>query len=163
MLAPIYLLRKVKTTPSLLVLIIDTPFIKEVGSKHDVRGSDAWDSLTQIFYFLTRLLTVSSQVALILNLSRSTGGPIFAIICFMKPIVETLYARDLWDKGAFCSTFKHDEGSLYLFIVCLGYIDNEDRKRMDALKALAGNEYRQDIISNDIGEWIINGQYLIFV
>jgi hypothetical protein len=34
---------------------------------------------------------------------------------------------------------------------------------MDALQALAGDKYRQDIISNDIGEWIINGQYLILL
>ena len=55
-------------------------------------------------------------------------------------------------------TVKHHEGSLYhLFIVCLGFVDNEDRKRIDALRALAGENYRQDIISNNIGEWVING------
>ena len=88
------------------------PFFIEAGGKHGVRGSDAWDSLTQIIQFFTVLVTVASQIGLILNLSRSTGGPFFAIICFMKPIVDTMYARDLRDKGAFCSTFKYDEGSL---------------------------------------------------
>ena len=128
-----------------------------------MRGSDAWDSLTRILFFFTMIVTVASQIALILNLSRSTGGLIFAIICFMKPIVDTMYARNLWHNGAFCSTVKHEEGSLYLFIVCLGYVDNEDHKRMDALRALAGDTYRQDILSNDIGEWIINGRYLILL
>ena len=127
-----------------------------------MRGSDAWDSLTQIIYFFTKLLTVASQIALILNLSRSAGGPIFAIVCFMKPIIDTMYARELWDKGVFPFTFKHDESSLYLFIVCLGYVDNEDSKRRDALQALASDRYRQDIISNDLGEWIINGWYFIY-
>ena len=55
-------------------------------------------------------------------------------------------------------TFKHHECSI--FIVCFGYVDNEDRKRMNALRTLAGDKYRQDILSNNIGEWIINGQYL---
>ena len=50
-----------------------------------------------------------------------------------------------------------------LFIVCFGYIDNEDRRRMIALRALAGDEYRQDVISNNLGEWIINGRYLILL
>ena len=50
-----------------------------------------------------------------------------------------------------------------LFIVCFGYVDNEDRKRMDALRALACDEYRQEVISNNLGEWIINGQYLILL
>ena len=59
--------------------------------------------------------------------------------------------------------FKHIESSLYhLLIVCYGYVDNEDRKRMNALQALADDEYRQDIISNNIGDWIINGQSFLF-
>ena len=58
-------------------------------------------------------------------------------------------------------TFKYHESSLYhIFIVCFGYVDNEDRKRMNALRTLAGDKYRQDILSNNIGEWIISGQYL---
>ena len=69
---------------------------------HDVRGSDAWDSLTEI-NFLNRLLAVASQIALILNLSHSTGGPVFPILCFINPIVNVMFTRDLWDKGAFCS------------------------------------------------------------
>lgn len=60
-------------------------------------------------------------------------------------------------------TFKNDESSLalyHLFIVCFGYIDNEDRNRIGALRALVDDKYRQDIISNNIGEWIIDGQCL---
>jgi hypothetical protein len=61
--------------------------------------------------------------------------------------------------------FKLDEGSLYhLFIVWYGYADNEDRKRMGALRSLVDRDkFRQDIISNNIGEWIINGRYLILL
>ena len=61
-------------------------------------------------------------------------------------------------------TSKHNEGSLYhLSIVRFGYVDNEDRNRIDTLRTLADDEYRQDTISNDIGEWIINGQYPILL
>ena len=56
-------------------------------------------------------------------------------------------------------TFRHHECSLYhLFIVWFGYVDNEDRNRMDALEELTIDKYRQDIISNNIGEWIIKGR-----
>ena len=140
----------------------------EAESKPSVRGTDAWDSLEQIFDFLTRLLSVASQITLILNLSRSTGGLTFAIICLIKPIFNAVFTRNLWDKGTFCSTlwhfwiFKHDGGSLYyLFTVWFAYVDNEDHNRKFALQALVGEKYRQDIISNNIGEWIVNGQYLI--
>jgi hypothetical protein len=107
MFAPIFLLHKVKARPSLGVLIIDALHYLEAGSKHDVTGGDAWDSLTDIIDFLTRLLTVASQIALILNLSRSSGGPIFAIICLIKPMFDTAFTRNLWDKGAFCSTLSN--------------------------------------------------------
>ena len=73
---------------------------------HDVRGSDAWDSLTEI-NFLNRLLAVASQIALILNLSRSTGGPLFPVICFINTIVNVMFTRELWDKGAFCSPLSN--------------------------------------------------------
>ena len=67
------------------------------------------------------------SIGLILSLSRSAGRPIFSIIlCFINPFAKTMFTRDLRDKGAF---FKHDEleSSLYHpFMVCFGYIDNED-------------------------------------
>ena len=168
MFASIFLLHKVNASSTLCISIIDAlPLFIEAASKHDVKGSDAWDSLTQIIDFLTGLLTVTSQIALISNLSRSAGGPIFAIICLIKPIVNLVFTSDLWDKGAYIPhfrTFKHDDGSLYhLFIVWFGYVDNEDRKRMDALRALADDKYRQDILSNNLGEWIISGQYFILL
>ena len=93
-----------------------TPLFIEAGSKHDVSGGDAWNSLTEIIRFLTALLTVTSQIALILNLSRSTGGPIFAMVCIIKPMVDTVFARDLWDKSAFCSTLSNLQAS-WRFII----------------------------------------------
>lgn len=81
-------------------------FFTEAGSKQEVNASDAWESLSGIISFFTQLLTVGSQIALILNLSRSTGGPLFAIICIIKPIVNTVFARDLWNKGAFPTTLN---------------------------------------------------------
>jgi hypothetical protein len=47
------------------------------------------------------------------------------------------------------------------YITCsvwFAHADNEDYNRMHALQALTNNDYRQDIISNDLGEWIVNGQ-----
>ena len=64
--------------PSLAVLIqvIYALLVIEAESKHNMRGSDTWNSLTEIISSITTLLTVAHQIALILNLSRSTGGPI---------------------------------------------------------------------------------------
>ena len=70
-------------------------------------ASDAWDSFTDIISFFARLLTITSEIALILTLSRSTGGPIFVILCLINPIVNLSFARELWDKGAFRSSLSN--------------------------------------------------------
>ena len=62
-----------------------------------------------------KILTFAGQIALTLNLSRSIG-PIFAIICFIKPIVYVVFTHDLWDKGAFCSRLSNLHVSCRLII-----------------------------------------------
>jgi hypothetical protein len=54
--------------------------------------------------------------------------------------------------------YGHGGSSYYIFAEFFAYVDNEDHKRMHALRALVDAEYRQDLISNNLGEWIINGQ-----
>jgi hypothetical protein len=38
------------------------------------------------------------------------------------------------------------------------YVDNDDYKRVQSLERFADGTFRQDIISNDLGPWIINGE-----
>ena len=93
----------------------------EAESKPSVRGTDAWDSLEQIFDFLTRLLSVASQITLILNLSRSTGGLTFAIICLIKPIFNAVFTRNLWDKVRsvpHCGTFEFSSTMVAHYTIC---------------------------------------------
>lgn len=71
----------------------------EVASTPEGSASDAWQSLEDIIRFLTELLTVFSQLALIVHLSRHTGGPIFALLCISKPITSAVFAKYIWDKG----------------------------------------------------------------
>ncbi|KAF8163821.1 P-loop containing nucleoside triphosphate hydrolase protein [Crassisporium funariophilum] len=79
----------------------------------------------------------ASQIALIAHLSRTTGGPFFALLCVTKPLFSAFFSRMLWDK------------------VCFGYVDNQHHTRMKALEQLASDTYRQDIISSNLGEWIM--------
>ena len=37
------------------------------------------------------------------------------------------------------------------------YVDNEDYKRMRALKRLANGDYREDVLSDDLGHWVLKG------
>ena len=126
-------------------------------------ASDAWDSFRRIIDLLSSLLTLATQIAMILKLSWSIGGPFFPIICVIKPIVGTVFSRDLWDKGMSFTTLLHlpimKLKAYYItYSVCFGYVYNEDRRRMDALKQLTRLEYRQDLISNNLEEWVLKGQ-----
>ena len=130
----------------------------EAGSKQEVEAEDAWNSFTTVIAFLTHVLSAATQIALIVNVSRSTGGPFFAFLCLVKPIFNVVSSRNVWDMGTFSTThpaFFDPESSLFhMFAVCFAYVDNEDVRRMSALRAFTDAGYRQDLISNNL---IIDG------
>ena len=133
-----------------------------IAKKEEVVAREAWNSFVTIIGFLTTLLTISTQMALIVELSWSTGGPFFLIICVIKPIFNIFLSRVLWDKGTFSVTvllFSITKLKVHYMTcsVCFGYVYNKDRTRMDALRDLTQLQYRQDLISNNLGEWILNG------
>jgi len=81
--------------------VFNRHFYIEVESAQEISAHDAWDALEEIVTFMTELLTTSSQLALIVHLSRTTGGPMFALLCIGKPLIDAAFARALWDKGTF--------------------------------------------------------------
>lgn len=129
----------------------------------NAEGSEAWSALEKIFSFVTELFRILSQLALIFHLSRATGGPLFAILCIVKPLVSASTYEALWTKRTsndtpflLPSTATHDISR----IACFLYVNNEPYKRMKKLEALSGDTYRQDTIGNNLGGWIVKGLYL---
>ncbi|KAF9035444.1 P-loop containing nucleoside triphosphate hydrolase protein [Panaeolus papilionaceus] len=94
--------------------------------------------LSHIISFFSSVLASISQILLIFHLSRTTGGPIFAILCILRPVVGLLGTKSMWDKA------------------CYGYVNNVDYVRMKSLTDFVGGTYRQDIISGNLGEWIMS-------
>ncbi|PPQ71993.1 hypothetical protein CVT24_008263 [Panaeolus cyanescens] len=119
-------------------LRVDLPTSKDKSSESEATPDNAWYSLNDIISFFSSILSALSQIALIFHLSRSTGGPLFAILCILRPVVSLLGTRTIWDKAAY------------------GYVDNKDYTRMKSLTEFAGGSYRQDIISGNLGEWIMS-------
>jgi hypothetical protein len=39
------------------------------------------------------------------------------------------------------------------------YVDNEDYKRMGSLSRLANGDYREDVLSNDLAPWVLEGVF----
>ncbi|KDR69212.1 hypothetical protein GALMADRAFT_924742 [Galerina marginata CBS 339.88] len=130
--------RCLPSMPRLARLRIDLPTSQEAGSTQEVNSTEAWEALEQIIDFLTDVLTASSQMVLIANLSRMTGGPVFAFLCVCKPIISTIFSRRLWNKA------------------CFAYVDNDNHRRLKALEALSSGGYRQDIIGGNLSGWIVN-------
>ncbi|KAF8194623.1 hypothetical protein BJ912DRAFT_1040726 [Pholiota molesta] len=111
-------------------LQVDIPTSQEIASTPEGSASDAWQSLEDIIRFLTELLTVFSQLALI--------AALFALLCISKPITSALFAKYIWHK------------------VCFAFVDNKDYQRRKALEAFADGTYRQDIVANNLNGWIVH-------
>ncbi|TFK33870.1 P-loop containing nucleoside triphosphate hydrolase protein, partial [Crucibulum laeve] len=68
----------------------------------------------------------------------SAGGPLFALTCVAKPIASMLSTRSLWD-----SAFIAVENNL-------NYL------RMRGLRKLTEDEYKQDVLTGNLGEHIVS-------
>jgi len=69
------------------------------ATKQDASAGEVWHSLETIMSFTTQMLRVVSQVAFLLNLSRTTGGPIFAFLAVLQPLVSTLSNQNFWNSS----------------------------------------------------------------
>ena len=47
--------------------------------------------------------------------------------------------------------------------MCFGFIENLSYRRLTELEAFSNGNYRQDIISGNLGEWIVNGAHAFAV
>ena len=107
---------------------------------------------------MTGILSTSSHIALIFNLSRSVGSPLFALACIAQPVITSLSSSSFWDKGmyfalSFPLAFFHGEIAAWT-----AYVTNDFHKRISSLKSFAKiDAYRQDIISSNLGTWIMTG------
>ncbi|KAK0492620.1 P-loop containing nucleoside triphosphate hydrolase protein [Armillaria luteobubalina] len=119
-------------------LRIDLPTSQEPRSKVRASSDDAWTSFEEIVDFLNNVMRALSQLVLVVQVSRSTGSPLFAAVCIMKPIFLTLTRRTLWNTAHIVHT------------------DNEHRQRMKALNSMSTPEYRSEVLGSDIVNYIIN-------
>ncbi|KAK0219591.1 P-loop containing nucleoside triphosphate hydrolase protein [Armillaria nabsnona] len=119
-------------------LRIDLPTSQEPRSKVRATSHDAWTSFEGIVEFLNNVMKALSQLVLIVQVSRSTGSPLFAAVCIMKPVFLTLTQRTLWNTAHIVHT------------------DNEHRQRMKALNRMSAPKYRSEVLGSDIVNYIIN-------
>ncbi|KAK0209689.1 P-loop containing nucleoside triphosphate hydrolase protein [Armillaria fumosa] len=135
-------------------LRIDLPTSQEPRGKVRAAPHDALASFTGIVDFLSDVTKAMSQLALIVQASRSTGSPLFTALCLMKPLFLALTGRTLWNirVSLLCfSSFWLKAPPAHII-----HTDNEHRQRMKALNCMSSPGYRSEVLGSDIVDYIIN-------
>ncbi|KAK0430085.1 hypothetical protein EV421DRAFT_2042067 [Armillaria borealis] len=86
----------------------------------------------------SKAMKALSQLVLIVQVSLSTGSPLFAVACIIKSVFLILTGRTLWNTPHIVHT------------------DNEHRQRMKALNSMSAPGYRSEVLGSDIVDYIIN-------
>lgn len=119
-------------------LDMDLPTSTEPGSKKQTSSREIWQAVDTLIRFFTQLLKTTSQLALIVHISRSAGGPLFALMCIARPLFSALFAQALWDK------------------TCIAFWNDQDHTRMKSLENLANeDQYKEQVFSGNLSNWIL--------
>lgn len=114
----------------------------EPGSKKQTSSREIWQAVDTLIRFFTQLLKTTSQLALIVHISRSAGGPLFALMCIARPLFSALFAQALWDK------------------TCIAFWNDQDHTRMKSLENLANeDQYKEQVFSGNLSNWILTGTF----
>ncbi|RXW25404.1 hypothetical protein EST38_g399 [Candolleomyces aberdarensis] len=123
-------------------LRMDIPASLNAENKIEMSGDDAWSAFEDILEYCTSVIELLSQIFVIYSQARITGGLGFVLVCLMSPLYYELTSQRLWRK------------------VCYAYVNNDAYLRIEALKSLASGKFREDILSNDLGAWVME-QYKV--
>ncbi|KAG6826168.1 hypothetical protein H0H92_000907 [Tricholoma furcatifolium] len=113
---------------------MDLSAAQDPDSQMNINPSDAWEAFEAIVSFMGELLTSASQLTLIVHASRSSGGPLFALLCVAKPLIKVIFSEDVWSKMN---------------------LNHKDYQRMEALSELTADRYREDYITGNLGQHIL--------
>ncbi|KAJ6603580.1 P-loop containing nucleoside triphosphate hydrolase protein [Mycena vulgaris] len=112
----------------------DLPTSADKNTEPTVSAAQVWEA----FDFLTEAWHLGFQLLsqLIFTFQQDNVGIIFTLFSLVTPVLMTKFGRGLWMQA---------------YVV---YSDNVHYLRLRALKLLASKEYREDVISGDLGGWI---------
>ncbi|KAF5324387.1 hypothetical protein D9619_011375 [Psilocybe cf. subviscida] len=116
---------------------LDLVTSQEHRARHEAKAFKAYDSFANIIRFVSGVIQAVTQLALVVSVSSVAGGPSFVLLCIMHPLCGHLFKRTLFNSE------------------CITFINNPDHQRLEALNALTDGSFRQDILSNGLGDWIL--------
>ncbi|KAJ7486023.1 P-loop containing nucleoside triphosphate hydrolase protein [Mycena galericulata] len=119
-------------------LTTDLPTVHDNNADLSLTAGPVWDNFMTLINVAYIGIQVVGLLAYIFKLAVSTRhGPVFVLLCLGKPLMKFFLRRSLWEKAYVAEATDPN----YL--------------RLHSLKQLGENKYRQDIISGNIGNYIL--------
>ncbi|KAJ6508586.1 P-loop containing nucleoside triphosphate hydrolase protein [Mycena sanguinolenta] len=116
----------------------DLPTIHDNDADESLSAKPIWDHFINVMDVGETGIQAVSLLAYIFQIAVSSQhGPVFVLLCLCKPVIRVFLWRSLWEKAHVVEATD----SSYI--------------RLRALKDMGGEKYRQDIISGNIGEYIL--------
>ncbi|KAJ2925376.1 hypothetical protein H1R20_g11685, partial [Candolleomyces eurysporus] len=115
----------------------DLPTSQDETTKQTLNALDVWYGFSGLLQYLQHFVSLASQLLVAAKITSNSGGPMFALACLAKPFFRQLIKVSVWDR------------------VCLSYATNEYYIRWRGLQAMAKEEYRQDVISGNLKDWLL--------
>ncbi|KAJ7784405.1 P-loop containing nucleoside triphosphate hydrolase protein [Mycena metata] len=119
-------------------LATDLPTINENNADSSLSAVPAWENFTTLIAVVARGVETVGLLTYIFQLAVSSRqGPVFVLLCLAKPLINFIFRRSLWDRPYVAEATDPN----YL--------------RLRALRELGDTKYRQDIISGNISNYIL--------
>ncbi|KAJ7352019.1 P-loop containing nucleoside triphosphate hydrolase protein [Mycena albidolilacea] len=115
-------------------LRLDLPTGADARKESSITATQVWQAFVYLAEIFQRGFELSSQILFILQ--QTNGGFMFTALSLVNPLLATKGHRYLWTQA-------------FVF-----YSDNVDYLRVRALSLLASDDYREDVVSGNIGGWI---------
>ncbi|KAJ6585143.1 P-loop containing nucleoside triphosphate hydrolase protein [Mycena capillaripes] len=116
----------------------DLPTIHENNADASLSATPVWDHFMVLMDVAATGIQVLSLLTYIFHLAISSRhGPVFVLLCITKPLIRFFFRRSLWERAHVVEATD----SSYL--------------RLRALKELGDNKYRLDILSGNIGNYVL--------
>ncbi|KAK0463466.1 P-loop containing nucleoside triphosphate hydrolase protein [Desarmillaria tabescens] len=103
----------------------------------DPGNNSVWASFSAMLFFFSRITSMCANLVLIVRTSREFGHPLFALVCILQPLYDNLSADYLWGYDFFY------------------HVENKDFIRMHAMSSLIDEDYRSEVLSGGLSDYII--------
>ncbi|KAJ7677503.1 P-loop containing nucleoside triphosphate hydrolase protein [Mycena rosella] len=116
----------------------DLPTTHDNNADISLSAEPVWENFMNLVNVAATGIQVVTLLAYIFQLAVSSRhGPVFVLLCLAKPFIRFFFRQSLWERAHVVEAMDPN----YL--------------RLRALKELGDNEYRQDIIAGNIGDYIL--------